>query len=80
MFREANLPNGQKGPVSARRVLAAYFAALTPFLFTVAILEAPATWYAYIPGAICVLASLLLLFFTTWTDVAAVVSAAKGAK
>lgn len=80
MFREADLLNGQKGPVSARRVLAAYFAALAPFLFAMAILKAPGTWYAYIPGVLSVVACLLLLFFTTWTDVAAVVSAAKGAK
>lgn len=76
IFREAPLPDGTPGPVSLRRVLAAFFASCAVVLFFRA-LQTPVGWYVFIPGAVCVLSCLLLLFFTTWADVAAVVTAAK---
>lgn len=76
-FREAPLPDGRPGPLSLRRILAAWFAVLAPVLFAMALRHAQAGWIVFLPGGVCVLAALLLLFFTTWADVAALVSAAK---
>lgn len=71
MFKEVN------GQVSMRRVLAASFFAAFVVLSVLALPKASVGWYIFIPSLACVAASLLLLFFTTWADVAEVVSAAK---
>lgn len=77
VFREAPSSDGKPGPVSVRRVLAAYFAALAAALFVLAFRYASAGWWVFIPGAVCIAAVLLLLFFTTWADVASVARAVK---
>lgn len=76
MFREAPLADGKPGPVSMRRVLAAFFALGAVALGAAAIPNAPG-WYVFIPSGLCIFGSLLLMFFTTWSDVAAIVSAWK---
>ena len=76
MFREAPAIDGTPGPVSMRRVLAAFFSLAAVALGAVAIPGAPG-WYVFIPSALCVVAALLLMFFTTWSDVAAIVAAIK---
>ena len=77
IFREAPSADGKPGPVSIRRVLAAYFAALAAALFAMAFNYASAGWWVFLPGAVCIAAVLLLLFFTTWADVASVARAVK---
>ncbi len=80
MLREAPGPDGKKGPVSLRRVLALGFSVSAVGLFTQAVGWANTGWgwYAYIPGSLCLVAVLALTFFTTWADIAAIVSAWKG--
>jgi hypothetical protein len=78
MFREALGPDGQPGPISMRRVLAAVFAMAAVALFALALRLPAAGWTPYLPGALCLGACLLLLFFTTWSDVVALVQAARG--
>jgi hypothetical protein len=60
------------GNFSMRRVLA--------FVLTVAGIVLLFTQASWQPGAVSIGAALLLLFFTTWGDVAAVIKAAKGAQ
>jgi heme/copper-type cytochrome/quinol oxidase subunit 1 len=83
MFREApeTDKNGNKieGPVSARRVLAFVFALASVALFVAALFNAPQYgWVVYVPGGACLAGSLLLLFFTTITDVQSLIAAWKG--
>jgi hypothetical protein len=35
------------------------------------------SWYAFIPGISCLAGALLLLFFTTWSDIAEIAKALK---
>jgi uncharacterized membrane protein len=79
MFREAS-ENGQPGPVSMRRVLAAIFAAAAIVLFVLAFKYSSVGWVVFIPGIACLAAVLLLLFFTTWGDVSQILSVIKGVK
>ncbi len=77
MFREAGI-NGNPGPVSMRRVLAFLLVVAAVGLFVVAFFFAKEEdWFAYIPGVACLVGALLLLFFTTWTDVVEVAKAIK---
>ena len=69
-FQEAD------GSVSMRRILAAFFSLGAVALGAVAIPNAPG-WYVFIPSGLCLLGALLLMFFTTWSDVAAIVAAFK---
>jgi hypothetical protein len=78
-LREAPLPDGKPGPFSIRRILAVYFALVGPALGALAILKASGSgWVPYLPAAVCILAVLLLLFFTTWADIAAAWAEVKG--
>ncbi|HPB65678.1 MAG TPA: hypothetical protein PLW80_03900 [Spirochaetales bacterium] len=70
-FQEAD------GAVSMRRILALFFALAAVALGVAAIPGAPG-WYVFIPTILCVGACLLLLFFTTWADVATIVASWKG--
>lgn len=74
MFREG----GKDSPVSMRRVLAAFFAIAFIVLGLVAMDYAPAGWFVFIPSALCIGAVILLLFFTTWADVAGAVKSIAG--
>ncbi|MBL8967013.1 MAG: hypothetical protein JNG85_08390 [Spirochaetaceae bacterium] len=67
-FREAPLPDGRPGPLSLRRILAAWFAVLAPVLFAMALQHAQAGWIVFLPGGVCVVASVLLCLFTTLAD------------
>lgn len=67
----------QDGSVSMRRILAFFFALASVALAAVAIPGAPG-WYVFIPAGLCVVACLLLLFFTTWADVAEIIKSVKG--
>jgi fatty acid desaturase len=83
MFREADEQDKDgktvKGPVSARRVLAFVLSLSAVALFAAAIIFAPQYgWTVFIPGVSCLAGALLLLFFTTWGDVAAIAAAWKG--
>jgi hypothetical protein len=80
-LREAPLPDGKPGPFSARRILAVLvFAPASILLFALAIekAKADAGWTIFLPGGLCLAASLLLLFFTTWADITALVQTARG--
>lgn len=88
MFREAPLPDGKPGPVSIRRVLAAFFAAvfgtlgiLVALHFSeLAALGPSAVGVAGVLLGAPLVGVLILLFFTTWGDVAAIIAAAKEPK
>jgi hypothetical protein len=77
MFREAPI-DGKPGPVSMRRVLAAFFTSAAVFLFYAAFTHSNAGWFVFIPGIVCVAAAVLFMFFTTWADIAQVGKAIKG--
>ena len=87
LFREAPLPNGAKGPLSFRRVAAAWCALLFGVATVGVIKNIPAILAPAGPavGVVAVLVGfpllglLLLLFFTTWSDIASIVREAKGA-
>jgi hypothetical protein len=83
MFREDNekTPDGKQtpGPLSMRRILAFSLAVASLGLFVTAILCAPQYgWAVYIPGASCLAAMIILLLFTTWTDISAFAASWKG--
>lgn len=70
-FQEAD------GAVSMRRILAALCFPSAGFLYALAFQVAAAGWAVFIPGSAFLVAGLVLLFFTTWSDVAKVVQATK---
>ena len=76
MLREASV-DGKPGPVSIRRVLALVFALAAIVLFYLAFTFASVGWFVFIPGIACLCAVLLLLFFTTWGDIAELASKVK---
>jgi fatty acid desaturase len=69
-FQEAD------GAISMRRILAAFFSLAAVALGGYAIPGALG-WWVFLPSALCLAGALLLMFFTTWADVAALISAAK---
>jgi len=69
-FQEAD------GAVSMRRILAAFFSLAAVALGGYAIPVAMG-WWVFIPSALCLVGVLLLMFFTTWSDVAGLISASK---
>jgi hypothetical protein len=77
-LRESDSADGTPGPFSFRRIAAMFFALSCVPLFVLGIMAKSTQWFVFIPGALCVVAVLLLCFFTTWGDVAAIISAAKG--
>ena len=70
-FQEAD------GAISMRRILAAFFSLAAVALGAVAIPNAPG-WYVFIPSGLCLGGALLLMFFTTWADVAELAGKLKG--
>jgi hypothetical protein len=68
---------GPGSPFSIRRILASFFALAAVALFAQA--QPVSSWTGALPGGLCLAACVILLFFTTWADVAAVVRAARGA-
>ncbi len=63
------------GSWSLRRCLATAFCGLAGWLLWLGFAHIDRGWIAFIPGGICVIAALLLLFFTTWADVTELVRA-----
>jgi len=91
MFREGKNEDGSPGPLSMRRIAAALclLSAVGAAVFALIIIfkavaasgnPAPTDWKIFIPMFIpCIaflLGCLILLFFTTWEDVKAIVGAA----
>lgn len=78
-FQESIDPITKKPVWSMRRVLSAYFAILSAVLFIIAFPYAKDSgWVVFIPGGISTVATVLLLFFTTWSDLKGIVAAARG--
>lgn len=74
-LREAPLPDGKPGPLSARRILAFILALASLPCYFAGFQYSASGWYVFIPGIVCQLSALLLMFFTTWADVAEIVQA-----
>lgn len=65
------------GSLSIRRLLATFFAVCFLVLSVMAILSEQAGWYIYIPAIASLVAVVVILFFTTWSDIKGVVEAIK---
>lgn len=84
-LREAPTPDGKPGPVSFRRCLAVGLAPASIILFVLGIRVLPSlpatvpAWVAMLPGALCLLAVLVLAICTTVGDIVAIIQAARGA-
>jgi hypothetical protein len=76
MFREEE-KDGKPGPVSVRRVLAFLLVMAAIGLFVGGFFISKESRYVFIPGIVCLAGSLLLLFFTTCSDVAEIAKAIK---
>ena len=74
-LREAPDLNGKPGPLSARRILAFILAVASLPCYFAGFQYSAAGWVVFIPGIVCQLSALLLLFFTTWADVTGIVQA-----
>jgi uncharacterized membrane protein len=77
IFREEEKEEGKPGPVSMRRVLAFILVLSAIGLFVGGFFISKESWYVFIPGIVCLAGSLLLLFFTTWSDVAEIAKVIK---
>jgi len=77
MFREDSKEAGKAGPVSMRRVLAFLLAVASIGLLVAGILVVEKGWFVFIGGTIPLAGALLLLFFTTWGDIAKVANAVR---
>lgn len=77
IFREDSKEDGTPGPVSIRRVLAFVLILAAIGLFVGGFFISKESWYVFIPGITSLAGALLLLFFTTWSDVAEVAKAVK---
>ncbi len=77
-FREAPNPDGTKGPLSFRRIVAAFFAVSGVALAAYGVMSGlPWQGIAVLVG-IPTVAVLVLTFFTTWGDVASIAKIIKG--
>jgi len=76
MFREGGV-EGEPGPVSMRRALAFLLALSAIGLFIGGFFITKESWFVFVPGIACLAGALLLLFFTTWSDAAEVIKAAR---
>jgi hypothetical protein len=65
------------GPVSARRVLAFILVLAGIALFVAAFWFSGNGWIVFIPGAVCIVASLAFLILTTVNDVQMIVASWK---
>lgn len=72
MFREAPNPDGTKGPVSFRRVVAAFFAVSGIALAIYGVMSGISWQGIAVLLGVPTTAVLVLTFFTTWGDVASV--------
>lgn len=67
----------ENGSKSMRRLLAILFFMVFVVVSIYAIPYAFSGWYVFIPSILCVVAVILLLFFTTWNDIAVLANAVK---
>lgn len=70
--------DGDGSPYSSRRILAfaSFISAIALFIW--AFNFSASGWYVFIPGLSLMAAVLILLFFTTWTDIAEAAAKIKG--
>jgi hypothetical protein len=79
-LREADKSDGSPGPLSARRIAAFILILEVMPLFYLALKFSANGWFVFLPGGMCLVAAILLFFFTTWADVKEIISAAAGLK
>jgi hypothetical protein len=79
-LREADKEDGRPGPLSARRIAAFILIAASFPLFYFAFKYSGNGWFVFLPGAIYLVAAIVLFFFTTWSDIKEIISAATGFK
>jgi LDH2 family malate/lactate/ureidoglycolate dehydrogenase len=65
------------GPYSIRRILAFILSISSIGISVVSLNYARYGWIVFLPPAMFLIASIVLLFFTTWTDITALISATK---
>jgi len=78
-LREAPV-EGNPGPLSARRIAAFILILAALPLFYLAYKYSGNGWFVFLPGGMCLVAAIVLFFFTTWTDIKEIISAAAGLK
>jgi hypothetical protein len=66
------------GAFSLRRILALICVMASIATGAYALQFADAGWYVFIPAGLYLIGAIVLLFFTTWGDIADVAKAAKG--
>jgi hypothetical protein len=79
-LREADKEDGRPGPLSARRIAAFILILAALPLFYLAYKYSVNGWFVFLPGGMCLVAAIVLFFFTTWTDIKEIISAATGLK
>lgn len=65
------------GSLSLRRLLATFFSVCFLILSVMAIWSEQAGWYVYIPAVASLVAVVVILFFTTWSDLKDTIGAIK---
>jgi hypothetical protein len=78
MFREMPTIECPKGQLSMRRILAAYFAVMSLISGIISICKNMDWKVIAISFGAPIVASLLLLFFTTWADISSAIKTIKG--
>lgn len=81
LFKEG----GNDSPTSLRRVAAAWFIAPTPVLLGLGFwflkaVDKTMGWLVFVPGMFTGACGIILLLFTTFSDVIAIIHAVKGEK
>jgi hypothetical protein len=79
-LREVDKEDGSQGPLSARRIAAFILILAALPLFYFAFKFSANGWIVFLPGGMCLVAAIVLFFFTTWTDIKEIISAAAGLK
>jgi hypothetical protein len=79
-LREADKSDGSPGPLSARRIAAFILVLAALPLFCLAVRFSANGWFVFLPGGMCLVAAIVLFFFTTWADIKEIVTAATGLK
>ena len=77
IFREHD-EAGKPGPVSMRRVLAFLLVFVFIGLSIGGFFIQKESWFVFLPGIASLAGALLLLLFTTWSDVTELTKAVKG--
>jgi hypothetical protein len=81
LFRESDKPDGKPGPVSMRRVLAFLSFLVSPVAFFFCYIgKENVSVASSIPGIALLVFATVMLLFTTWADVQAIIGAWRGGK